>query len=175
MRARPTGPFLREPSGRGSRALRLSERTLTPARLHHRERRDCPERVVGMTKPMPEHIRTILFNRVPEVTFAFWVIKILSTTTGETFADYLNVDLGLGLSTTTWIMSALLIVALVAQFATKRYSSGVYWTVVVLISIVGTLLTDFMTDVLGVELWVSTLIFSALLAATFGIWFARER
>ncbi|GAA5096274.1 membrane protein [Microbacterium yannicii] len=128
-----------------------------------------------MTNTMPEHIRTILFNRVPEVTFAFWVIKILSTTTGETFADYLNVDLGLGLSTTTWIMSALLIVALVAQFATKRYRSGVYWTVVVLISIVGTLLTDIMTDVLGVELWVSTLVFSLLLAATFSVWFFRER
>ena len=128
-----------------------------------------------MTKTMPEHIRTILFNRVPEVTFAFWVIKILSTTTGETFADYLNVDLGLGLSITTWIMSALLIVALVAQFATKRYNSGIYWTVVVLISIVGTLLTDNMTDVLGVELWVSTLVFSLLLAGTFSIWFFRER
>ena len=102
-----------------------------------------------MTTTMPEHVRTILFNRVPEVTIAFWVIKILSTTTGETFADYLNVDLGLGLTLTTWIMGALLIVALIAQFATKRYTSGVYWTVVVLISIVGTLLTDNLTDVLG--------------------------
>lgn len=128
-----------------------------------------------MTTTMPEHVRTILFNRVPEVTFAFWVIKILSTTTGETFADYLNVDLGLGLSVTTWIMGGLLIAALVAQFATKRYTSGVYWTVVVLISIVGTLITDNLTDVLGVELWVSTLIFSVLLAVTFGIWFLRER
>src|SRR6478609_6413159 len=129
----------------------------------------------GMTNTMPEHIRTILFNRVPEVTLAFWLIKVLSTTTGETFADYLNVDLGLGLSVTTWIMSGLLAIALFAQFATKRYNSGIYWTVVVLISIVGTLLTDNLTDVLGVELWVSTVIFSALLAATFGIWFARER
>jgi uncharacterized membrane-anchored protein len=128
-----------------------------------------------MTNTMPEHIRTILFNRVPEVTLAFWLIKVLSTTTGETFADYLNVDLGLGLSVTTWIMSGLLAIALFAQFATKRYNSGIYWTVVVLISIVGTLLTDNLTDVLGVELWVSTVIFSALLAATFGIWFARER
>ena len=128
-----------------------------------------------MTNTMPEHIRTILFNRVPEVTFAFWVIKILSTTTGETFADYLNDDLGLGLSITTWIMGGLLLLALVAQFITKRYNSGVYWTVVVLISIVGTLITDNLTDVLGVELWVSTVIFSVLLAVTFSVWFARER
>ena len=128
-----------------------------------------------MTHTLPEHIRTILFNRVPEITFAFWVIKILSTTTGETFADYLNVDLGLGLSITSWIMSGLLVLALIAQFATKRYTSGIYWTVVVLISIVGTLLTDNLTDVLGFPLWMSTLAFSALLAATFGIWFYRER
>ncbi len=121
------------------------------------------------------HARTILFNRVPEVTLAFWVIKILSTTTGETAADYLNVTVGLGLTITTWVMSALLVIALVAQFATKRYASGIYWTVVVLISIVGTLLTDTLTDNFGVPLWVSTVLFSALLAVTFGIWFARER
>jgi uncharacterized membrane-anchored protein len=132
-------------------------------------------RVIGMTDTLPEHVRTILFNRVPEVTLAFWVIKILSTTTGETFADYLSETLGLGLGITTWIMSGLLASALVAQFATRRYNAGVYWTVVVLISIVGTLITDNLTDVLGVPLWFSTLIFSILLAATFGIWFARER
>ncbi len=124
---------------------------------------------------LPEHVRTILFNRVPEITFAFWVIKILSTTTGETFADYLNVDVGLGLTITTWIMGGLLIAALIAQFATKRYTSGVYWTVVVLISIVGTLITDNLTDVAGLPLWASTAIFTALLAITFGIWFYRER
>ncbi|MDJ0334401.1 hypothetical protein QMG83_04115 [Salinibacterium sp. G-O1] len=128
-----------------------------------------------MTNTLPEHVRTILFNRVPEVTIAFWVIKILSTTTGETFADYLNADLGLGLQITTYIMGALLIASLIAQFATRRYTSGVYWTVVVLVSVVGTLVTDNLTDVAGVPLWASTILFSALLAVTFGIWFYRER
>lgn len=128
-----------------------------------------------MTNAMSERARIILFNRVPEVTFAFWVIKILSTTTGETLADYLNSGLGLGLSVTTWVMSSLLIVALIVQFVTKRYTSGVYWTVVVLVSVVGTLLTDNLTDVLGVPLWLSTVIFSVLLTVTFGIWFYRER
>ena len=128
-----------------------------------------------MTNTLPEHVRTILFNRVPEITFAFWVIKILSTTTGETFADYINVDLALGLSITTWIMGGLLIVALIAQFATKRYTSGVYWTVVVLVSVVGTLITDNLTDVFGLPLWASTIIFSTVLAVTFGLWFYRER
>jgi uncharacterized membrane-anchored protein len=128
-----------------------------------------------MTNTLPDHVRTILLNRVPEITIAFWVIKILSTTTGETFADYLNVDVGLGLQVTTGLMGALLVAALIAQFATKRYNSGIYWTAVVLISIVGTLVTDTLTDVFGVELWVSTVFFSALLAVTFGLWFRRER
>lgn len=128
-----------------------------------------------MTDSGHAHARTILFNRVPEVTFAFWAIKILSTTTGETFADFLNADLGWGLTVTTWVMGGALLLALAAQFATKRYTAAIYWTVVVLISIVGTLLTDNLTDVRGVPLWVSTIIFSAVLAVTFGIWFARER
>jgi uncharacterized membrane-anchored protein len=128
-----------------------------------------------MTITLPDHVRTILFNRVPEVTFAFWVIKILSTTSGETAADYLNSTLGLGLTITSWVMTALLVVALVAQFVAKRYTSGIYWTVVVVISVVGTLLTDNLTDVFGVPLWLSTVAFSALLAITFGIWFTRER
>ena len=128
-----------------------------------------------MTTLVRDHARTILFNRVPEVALAFWVIKILSTTTGETAADYLNADLGLGLTLTTIIMGSLLVVALIAQFATRRYTAGFYWTVVVLISIVGTLVTDNLTDSLGVELWVSTVIFTTLLAVTFAIWFARER
>lgn len=128
-----------------------------------------------MTTATPDHLRTILRNRVPEVTLAFWAIKILSTTTGETLADYLSDTLGFGLTLTTWIMGSALVVALVAQFATRRYNAPVYWTVVVLISIVGTLLTDTLTDSLGVPLWMSTVVFSAALAGTFGIWFARER
>ena len=128
-----------------------------------------------MTQTLSDHARTILFNRVPEVTALFWAIKILSTTTGETFADYLNFDVGLGLQVTTYIMGALLAAALIAQFATKRYTAGVYWTVVVLVSVVGTLLTDILTDTFGVELWISSLVFTVLLAATFAVWFARER
>ncbi|MGX5681095.1 COG4705 family protein [Schumannella luteola] len=122
-----------------------------------------------------ERLTTLLTNRVPEITIAFWVIKILSTTTGETFADYLDGDVGLGLQLTAIVMGGLLVIALIAQFATRRYTPGVYWTVVVLISIVGTLLTDLLTDVVGVPLWVSTAVMVVLLGTTFAIWFARER
>ncbi|CAN5192839.1 membrane protein [soil metagenome] len=128
-----------------------------------------------MTTARAERVASILSNRVPEVTLAFWIIKILATTTGETAADYLNDTVGLGLALTTEIMGLLLIVALAAQFVMRRYTSGVYWTVVVLISVVGTLVTDNLTDVVGVPLWMSTVLFIVLLAVTFTIWFLRER
>ena len=116
-----------------------------------------------------------MLSKVPEVTAYFWIIKILCTTVGETFADFLNVDLGLGLTVTTYVMSAALAIALVAQFRLDRYVPGVYWLAVVLISIVGTLITDNLTDNFGVPLWISTVVFSIALAITFSAWYASER
>jgi uncharacterized membrane-anchored protein len=116
-----------------------------------------------------------LLNKVPEVTLYFWVIKILCTTVGESFADYINETLGFGLTNTTVVFSVALVAALVVQFRLDRYVPGVYWLGVVLISVVGTLLTDNLTDAHGVALWLSTTVFAVLLAAVFGIWYARER
>jgi uncharacterized membrane-anchored protein len=128
-----------------------------------------------MTDTLPPRLRTVLLNRVPEVTVTFWVIKVLSTTTGETGADYLNDTLGLGLPMTSILMTVLLALALLAQFRVRRYSPPIYWLVVVLISIVGTLVTDNLTDGLGVPLWLTTAAFTLLLIVTFGIWYSRER
>ncbi|MBF4600519.1 hypothetical protein ITJ55_06830 [Frigoribacterium sp. VKM Ac-1396] len=116
-----------------------------------------------------------LLNKVPEVTLAFWVVKVLCTTVGETFADFLNDGLGLGLTVTSLVMTAMLVVALVLQFRSRRYVPWVYWLTVVLISVVGTLLTDTLTDSLGVSLWVSTGVFAVALAVSFGTWHAVER
>jgi uncharacterized membrane-anchored protein len=52
-------------------------------------------------------------NKVPEVTLSFWIIKIMSTTVGETFADFLAVDVGWGLAITSAVMAVLLTIALV--------------------------------------------------------------
>ena len=114
-------------------------------------------------------------NKVPQITVYFWVIKVLCTTVGESFADYINETLGFGLTNTTLAFSAALIVVMVVQFRTRAYVPGVYWLAVVLISVVGTLLTDNLTDAQGVPLGVSTAVFTVLLAAVFGIWYARER
>ncbi|MEA2285074.1 MAG: hypothetical protein QOJ21_1117 [Solirubrobacteraceae bacterium] len=116
-----------------------------------------------------------MLNKVPEVTIWFWVIKILSTTVGETAADFLNTNLGLGLNGTSLIMSALLIVVLIFQFRAPRYEPPIYWLAVVLISIVGTLISDNLVDNLGVSLETTTIVFGLALAATFAAWFASER
>lgn len=116
-----------------------------------------------------------MLNKVPEVTIYFWLIKVLCTTVGESFADYINSTLGFGLTNTTLVFSAALIVAMIVQFRSRQYVPALYWTAVVLISVVGTLLTDNLTDGQNVPLAVSTAAFAALLAVVFGVWYARER
>src|SRR3954451_6123587 len=116
-----------------------------------------------------------MLNKVPEVTVYFWIIKVLCTTVGESFADYINETLGFGLTNTTVLFSAALVITLIAQFRLRAYVPAIYWSVVVLISVVGTLLTDNLTDGQGVPLWISTTAFAALLAVVFCVWYARER
>ena len=120
-------------------------------------------------------MQTPVYNRVPEVTAEFWLIKLMAVTMGETAADYLAVNLGFGLTTTSLIMTAVLIGALVLQFGQQRYVPWSYWLAVVLISIVGTLVTDNLVDNFHVSLISATVGFSLALAATFAIWYASEK
>jgi len=115
-----------------------------------------------------------MLNKVPEITIYFWIIKVLCTTVGETFADYLNVDLGFG-TYTLYFVGVLLVAALVVQFATKRYIAPAYWVAVVLISVFGTLITDKLTDDFGVALEITTAIFTVVLALVFYVWHSFER
>jgi uncharacterized membrane-anchored protein len=116
-----------------------------------------------------------MLNKVPEITLYFWVIKILCTTVGETAADLMNEELGLGLTNTTYIMTAGLIAVLIVQFRTRKYIPGIYWLAVVLISIVGTLITDNLVDNAGVALQTTTIAFSIALALVFAVWYLSER
>lgn len=116
-----------------------------------------------------------VLSKVPEVTLVFWIIKVLCTTVGETAADFLNVNLNLGLMVTSIIMGVALLVALFVQFKTKKYTPVVYWLTVMLISVFGTLVTDNLSDTLHVPLEYSTICFTMLLAITFGVWYAKEK
>src|SRR3954447_18142593 len=128
------------------------------------------------TAPLPQRaLRRTMLNKVPEVTLFFWVIKIMCTTVGETAADYLNVNLGFGLTKTTVVTGVLLAALLGAQFRLNRYVPVVYWSAVVVISVFGTLITDNLTDRYNVPLLTSTIVFSVVLAAVFAAWYAKER
>jgi len=115
-----------------------------------------------------------MLNKVPEITLYFWLIKILCTTVGETAADNLNENLGLGLSGTSYVMGAILIAVLIVQFRARKYVPGVYWLAVVLLSIVGTLVTDNLVEQ-GVTLMTTNIIFSCALIAVFVSWYVSER
>ncbi|MEU9481370.1 hypothetical protein [Streptomyces sp. NPDC048191] len=117
----------------------------------------------------------LMLNKVPEVTVWFWVIKILCTTVGESFADWINMKLGVGLVNTAWIFTAVFVVVLAVQLRLKRYVPFPYWLTVVVVSVTGTLYTDILTDQLNVPLWISSAVFSVLLAVVFGVWWLRER
>ncbi len=114
-------------------------------------------------------------NKVPQVTLFFWVIKVLCTTVGETFADFLNVNLGFGLTGTSITMGMLLAIALFFQFKAKKYIPSIYWISVVFISVFGTLVTDNLTDKIGIRLETSTIIFSILMLLTFCLWYLKEK
>ena len=113
--------------------------------------------------------------KVPEITMYFWIIKVLATTVGETFADFLNTNLGLGLSGTSVATFIALAIVLFFQFKGKGYKPPVYWLAIVLISIAGTLVTDNLTDVVGVSLITSSVFFSIALALVFTTWYLKEK
>ena len=113
-------------------------------------------------------------TKVPVITATFWVIKVLSTTVGETFADFLSVNVGLGPVVTDAAMLVVLAAALTVQLRKRAYTPWIYWLCVVLVSIVGTQITDFFTDTLGVSLYLSTVVFAVLLAVVFTAWFRQE-
>jgi uncharacterized membrane-anchored protein len=116
-----------------------------------------------------------MLNKVPEVTLYFWIVKVLCTTVGETAADFLNERLHLGLTGTTLVMGVLLIVTLFFQFRSRRYVPAIYWLVVVLLSVFGTLITDNLTDNMNVPLTTTTIVFGIALAATFAAWYRIEK
>jgi uncharacterized membrane-anchored protein len=115
-----------------------------------------------------------MLSKVPEITAWFWVIKILCTTVGESFADWINMTLGVGLNLTAIIFTVVLAVVLGWQLTLDRYKPFIYWLTVVVVSVTGTLYTDILTDDLGVPLALSTSVFAAILAVVFGVWWAKE-
>ncbi len=127
-----------------------------------------------VTMPSFSDRATTMLNKVPEITLYFWIIKVLCTTVGETAADFLNINLNFGLTGTSLITGALLVIVLLFQFKATRYIPRTYWLAVTLVSVFGTLVTDNLSDK-GLALETSTLIFGTLLALTFLAWYTSEK
>jgi uncharacterized membrane-anchored protein len=132
------------------------------------------ETTMSIAATAPPRRAVAWLTKVPAITATFWVIKVLSTTIGETFADYLSVDVGLGPAITDAAMLAVLATALTIQLRKRQYTPWIYWLCVVLVSIVGTQITDFFTDTLGVSLYLSTGVFAIILAVVFTVWRRHE-
>jgi uncharacterized membrane-anchored protein len=109
-------------------------------------------------------------NKVPEVTLAFWVIKIAATTLGETGGDALSMTLNLGYALSTLILVGIFIAVVWAQIASKRFQPFLYWAVIVATTTVGTTMADFADRSLGVGYVGGSLILFAILMATLVIW-----
>jgi len=122
-----------------------------------------------------EDFAPAMLNKVPQVTIYFWIVKVLCTTVGETAADFLSTHLNLGLTNSTYIMGSLLLITLFVQFRLRKYVPGVYWVAVVLLSVVGTQITDNLVDHFGVSLVTTTAVFTVALAASFAAWYASEK
>ena len=116
-----------------------------------------------------------MLSKVPEVTIFFWIIKVLCTTVGETASDFLNMNLGFGLTGTSIVTGVILVIVIFFQFRAKKYIPALYWLTVVLISIFGTLVTDNLTDEMGISLEISTAVFSVALILTFIVWYVFDR
>jgi uncharacterized membrane-anchored protein len=96
-----------------------------------------------------EHRRDDLLSKVPQVTLAFWVIKILATTLGETGGDAVTMTLNLGYAVGSLIFLGFFAVTLAAQVSSKRYHPFVYWAVVVATTTVGTTMSDYLDRTLA--------------------------
>src|ERR1700757_2488853 len=100
-----------------------------------------------LKSPAPTHSE--IWSKVPQVTLAFWIAKILATTVGETGGDALSMTLWLGYAESTLIFLALFCVALTAGVASRRFRPAVYWAVVVATTTVGTTTSDYFDRTLG--------------------------
>jgi uncharacterized membrane-anchored protein len=110
--------------------------------------------------------------KVPEVTFLFWVLKLLTTAAGEATSDFLALH---GYALAGVVEVAIFVVAVVIQFSTRRYIAAAYWFLALAIAIFGTGAADFMHLVVGIPYGGTTTIWAVVLAAIFWLWYRSER
>jgi uncharacterized membrane-anchored protein len=113
-------------------------------------------------------------SKIPQVTLAFWIVKICATTLGETAGDLLSMTLHVGYAVSTILLFSVFALALTAQLLAKTFRPALYWTVVLATSAAGTTMSDFMDRTLGLGYAKGSLILVGLLIATLLIWRKAE-
>ncbi|MFZ5958606.1 hypothetical protein ACOXVJ_13965 [Pseudomonas knackmussii] len=109
-------------------------------------------------------------NKLPQITLAFWVMKICATTLGETAGDLLSMTLDVGYAASSLILISLFLVTLFGQLVTRRYNPWLYWLVILSTSTAGTTMSDFMDRTLGLGYASGSAILVSILVATFALW-----
>lgn len=113
-------------------------------------------------------------SKVPEVTFGFWVIKILATTLGETGGDTVTMTLNWGYLAGTVLFAVVLLGLVVAQITAKRFNPVLYWSTIVASTTFGTTMADFADRSLGIGYTGGSALLLACLAAVLWLWYSAE-
>ncbi|MDY7566588.1 hypothetical protein QN400_16540 [Pseudomonas sp. RTC3] len=114
-------------------------------------------------------------NKLPEITLAFWVMKICATTLGETAGDLLSMTLNVGYAISSLILISAFLITLGLQLFSKSYKPVLYWIVILSTSTAGTTMSDFMDRTLGLGYASGSLILISLLIAIFAVWRLSEK
>ena len=109
-------------------------------------------------------------NKLPQITLAFWVMKICATTLGETAGDLLSMTLNVGYAISSLILISVFAVTLISQLFSKTYHPVLYWIVILSTSTAGTTMSDFMDRTLGLGYASGSLILISLLVVIFALW-----
>lgn len=111
-----------------------------------------------------------MVNKVAQVTFAFWVMKICATTLGETAGDLLSMTLNVGYAWSSAILISLFLISLIAQVRSPKFHPVLYWTVILTTSTAGTTMSDFMDRTLELGYAKGSLILVTCLVIILGVW-----
>jgi uncharacterized membrane-anchored protein len=111
-----------------------------------------------------------LLNKVPQVTFAFWIIKIGATTLGETGGDALSMSLNLGYAVSTVIFFGIFVAAVAAQIRAREYHPVLYWSVIVATTTAGTTMSDYLDRTLGLGYLRASLLLFAIVMLVLAAW-----
>ena len=116
-----------------------------------------------------------LINRVPHIIFLYWVIKIASTTLGETGADMFSMTFNLGYESTIFVFMSIFLILLGWKLYIKKYNTFLYWGVFTATAILGTAISDFLDRTLGLGYAKGSLLLITLLLITLYIWYKTEK